>query len=143
VPRRARSRTVLLAQMKDATTGSILAGLSANLNSIPKPLGQNFTYDQGKELARHHELAAATGGSVYFWDPHSPWRHGICENTNELLRYYLSYIGTDLSVYIGGELGAIADSLDSRPAATQAFHAPSEAFAAALVSANQPQAAKH
>jgi hypothetical protein len=45
VPKRARSRTVLLAQMEDATTGSILAGLSANLNSIPKPLGQNFTYD--------------------------------------------------------------------------------------------------
>ena len=136
------SRLVLLAKMQDATAASALAGFSAKLNSIPEPLRQSFTYDQGKERARHQELAAATGVSVYFCDPHSPWQRGTCENTNGLLRQYLPK-GTDLSVYTQDELDAIADSLNSRPRATHAFHSPFEVFAATLASAGQPQSAKH
>jgi IS30 family transposase len=66
------SRLVLLAKMEDATAASALASVSAKLNSIPEPLRQSFTYDQGKELARHQELAATTSVRVYFCDPHSP-----------------------------------------------------------------------
>jgi transposase, IS30 family len=60
------SRLVLLAKMEDATATSALAGFSAKLNSIVAPLRQSFTYDQGKEMSRHQELAAATGVNVYF-----------------------------------------------------------------------------
>jgi IS30 family transposase len=73
------SRLVLLAKMEDATAASALAGFSAKLNSIVAPLRQSFTYDQGKEMSRHKELAAATGVNVYFCDPHSPWQRGTCE----------------------------------------------------------------
>jgi IS30 family transposase len=66
------SRLVLLAKMEDATAASALAGFFAKLNAIPEPLRQSFTYDQGKELARHQELAATTSVRVYFCDPHSP-----------------------------------------------------------------------
>jgi IS30 family transposase len=57
---------VLLAKVEDATAASVLAGFSAKLNSIVAPLRQSFTYDQGKEMSRHQELAAATGVNVYF-----------------------------------------------------------------------------
>src|SRR5471032_2699341 len=60
------SRLVLLAKMEDATAESALAGFSAKLNSIVAPLRQSFTYDQGKEMSRHKELAAATGVNIYF-----------------------------------------------------------------------------
>ena len=136
------SRLVLLARMEDATAASALAGFSAKLNSIAAPLRQTFTYDQGKEMSRHQELTAATGVSVYFCDPHSPWQRGTCENTNGLLRQYLPK-GTDLSVYSQDELDAIADSLNSRPRATHAFHSPFEVFAATLASASQPHGSKH
>ncbi|SAL80771.1 integrase catalytic subunit [Caballeronia arvi] len=135
------SRLVLLAKMDDATAASALTGFSAKLNSIPEPLRQSFTYDQGKELTCHQELAAATGVGVYFCDPHSPWQRGTCENTNGLLRQYLPK-GTDLSVYTQDELDAIADSLNNRPRATHAFHSPFEVFAATLASASQPFARK-
>src|SRR5476649_451338 len=136
------SRLVLLAKMEDATAESALAGFSAKLNSIVAPLRQSFTYDQGKEMSRHKELAAATGVNIYFCDPHSPWQRGTCENTNGLLRQYLPK-GTDLSVYSQDELDAIADSLNSRPRATHAFHSPFEVFAATLASASQTQGSKH
>jgi hypothetical protein len=121
------SRLVLLAKMEDATAASALAGFTAKLNSIAAPLRQTFTYDQGKEMTRHQELSAATGVRVYFCDPHSPWQRGTCENTNGLLRQYLPK-GTDLSIYSQDELDAIADSLNSRPRATHAFHSPFEVF---------------
>src|SRR6478752_2805698 len=136
------SRLVLLAKMDDATAASALAGFSAKLNSIPEPLRHSFTYDQGKELTRHQELAAATGVRVYFCDPHSPWQRGTCENTNGLLRQYLPK-GTDLSIYSQDELDAIADSLNSRPRATHAFHSPFEVFERMLATASITSASIH
>jgi IS30 family transposase len=136
------SRLVLLAKMDDATAESALAGFSAKLNSIPEQLRHSFTYDQGRELSRHQELAAATGVHVYFCDPHSPWQRGTCENTNGLLRQYLPK-GTDLSVHSQAQLDVIADSLNNRPRATHAFHSPFEVFAAMLQTASLPTCSKH
>ncbi|MBN3763321.1 IS30 family transposase [Burkholderia sp. Ac-20365] len=136
------SRLVLLARMDDATAASALAGFSAKLNSIAAPLRQSLTYDQGKEMACHEQLAAATGVKVYFCDPHSPWQRGTCENTNGLLRQYLPK-GTDLSVYSQDDLDAIADSLNARPRATHAFHSPFEAFSTMLALASSPDTSVH
>ena len=136
------SRLVLLAKMEDASAASALVGFTAKLNSIAAPLRQSLTYDQGKEMARHQELCAATGVRVYFCDPHSPWQRGTCENTNGLLRQYLPK-GTDLSVYTQDELDGIADSLNNRPRATHAFHSPLEVFARMLEAASPPHATFH
>lgn len=109
------NRLVLLAKMDNATAASVLAGFSAKLNSIAAPMRQSLTYNQGREMSRHADLAAQTGVKVYFCDPHSPWQRGTCENTNGLMRQYLPK-GTDLSLDAQDELDAIADSLN-RPTA--------------------------
>jgi len=136
------SRLVLLAKMVDATAASALAGFSAKLNSIAAPMRHSFTYDQGKEMARHNELSAATGVKVYFCDPHSPWQRGTCENTNGLLRQYLPK-GTDLSVHNQEELDMIADSLNNRPRATHDFNTPLAVFSHMLAIAQQPSTSIH
>src|SRR5471032_3246842 len=77
------SRLVLLAKMEDATAESALAGFSAKLNSIVAPLRQSLTYDQGKEMSRHKELAAATGVNIYFCDPHGPGNPGAARTPTD------------------------------------------------------------
>lgn len=136
------SNLVLLAKMDDATAASALKAFTAKLNAIAAPMRHSLTYDQGKEMSRHQELAANTGVNVYFCDPHSPWQRGTCENTNGLLRQYLPK-GTDLSVHTQDELDAIADSLNNRPRAKHAWHSPLEVYAIVLAKASQPDSSIH
>ena len=101
-----------------------------------------MTYDQGREMSRHAELTAQTGVKVYFCDPHRLWQRGTCENPNGLIRQYLPK-GTDLSVFSQHELDGIADSLNSRPRATHAFHSLLEVFARTLANSHKPSTSFH
>jgi IS30 family transposase len=121
------TRLVLLAKMPDATAESALAAFTAKLNQIAAPLRQTLTYDQGREMARHRELARNTNIRVYFCDPHSPWQRGTCENTNGLLRQMLPK-GTDLSVHDQQALDSIADLLNNRPRQTLNWRSPIQTF---------------
>jgi len=136
------SRLVLLARMPDATAESALAAFTIKFRSIAEPMRVSLTYDQGKEMMRHKELAAATGLRVYFCDPHSPWQKPTCENTNGLLRDYLPK-GTDLSVYTQAELDAIADSMNNRPRQTLGWDTPLQVFGRMLATALPQVAGVH
>ena len=117
------SRKLVLVKLADAKAETARDGFAAGLLAVPAPLRLTLTYDQGKEMARHHELAALTGLRVYFADPHAPWQRGSNENTNGLLRQYLPK-GTDLSVF--SQLDAIAARLNRRK--TLGFATPDEVF---------------
>ena len=83
-------------------------------NQLPAELRRSLTWDQGIEMARHHEFSAATMMPVYFCDPRSPWQRGTNENTNGLLRQYFPK-GTDLSGYSPAHLQQVANELNTRP----------------------------
>ena len=122
------SRKVVLVKLADAKAETARDGFAAGLLAVPAPLRLTLTYDQGREMARHKELAALTGLRVYFADPHAPWQRGSNENANGLLRQYLPK-GTDLSVFSQAELDAIAARLNGRPRKTLGFETPDEVFA--------------
>ncbi len=88
-----------LAKLDDSTAASALAGFTAKPNSIAAPMRHSLACGQGKKMTRHCEFSARTGVKVYCCDPHSPWQRGSCENTNGLLRQYLTPMGIDLSVH--------------------------------------------
>jgi len=101
------------------------------MTQLPELLRQTLTWDQGKEMANHAQIAAATGLEIYFCDPHSPWQRGTNENTNGLLRQYFPK-SSDLSFYGPGLLDKVAAELNGRPRKTLNWKTPAEALDALL-----------
>jgi len=122
-----KTRYVILTKMKDATADTTLSSFSRGLSKVPKTMRVSMTYDQGKEMARHAELADKLNIKVYFCDPHSPWQRPTNENTNGLIRQYLPK-GIDLSIYSQKDLDKIAESLNNRPRKVLGFRTPLEAY---------------
>ncbi len=122
-----KTRYVILSKMKDAGADAALSGFARGLSRVPQTMRVSMTYDQGKEMARHAELANKLKIKVYFCDPHSPWQRPTNENTNGLIRQYLPK-GIDLSIYSQKDLDKIAASLNNRPRKVLGFRTPLEAY---------------
>ncbi|MFC4161880.1 IS30 family transposase [Chitinimonas lacunae] len=121
------SRYVLLAKMTDATADAALEAFTRRLRHVPVSVRKTLTYDQGKEMAHHAELARRLKIQVYFADPHSPWQRPSNENMNGFIREYLPK-GIDLSVFSQTYLNDIARSLNTRPRKCLGFRTPEEVF---------------
>ncbi|TYL44832.1 IS30 family transposase [Nocardioides sp. BGMRC 2183] len=126
------TRFVMLLHLPGGHTAEIVQeAMVAKMAALPEQLRLSLTWDQGSEMANHVQIAEATGMSIYFCDPHSPWQRGTNENTNGLLRQYLPK-STDLSFYGPGMLDNIAAELNARPRKTLNWHTPAEALTALL-----------
>jgi IS30 family transposase len=132
------TRFVLLLHLPGGHTADIVQeAMVTKMATLPEHLRRSLTWDQGSEMANHANIAEATGLSIYFCDPHSPWQRGTNENTNGLLRQYLPK-GTDLSFYGPGMLDNIASELNGRPRKTLGWRTPAETLHAILTGEANP-----
>jgi IS30 family transposase len=115
---------------------SVRDRLITAVQTLPAHLWRSLTWDQGSEMARHHEFRIATGIPVYFCDPASPWLRGSNENTNGLLRQYFPK-GSDLSVHNDEHLATVAAELNGRPRETLNWDSPAQRLATLLDVNNQ------
>jgi IS30 family transposase len=130
VERASRSVT-LVALPKGYKAEQVRPALAAAIARLPEQLRRSLTWDQGKEMAEHLQFTVDTGVQVYFCDPRSPWQRGSNENTNGLLRQYLTK-NADLRQITQDRLDTIAAELNGRPRQTLGFKTPSQALAEAL-----------
>lgn len=131
------SRYVMLVKLDNATAPVVHQGFVREMKNIPPEIRKSLTYDQGREMSLHKQVATDLNLTVYFCDPHSPWQRGSNENTNGLIREYLPK-GSDLSIYSQDELNEIADRLNTRPRKKLDFQTPQEVYNAAILCHNLP-----
>jgi len=105
--------------------------LTPVIAGLPDALRRSLTWDQGREMKAHAQIAVAADCEIYFCDPHSPWQRGTNENTNGLLRQYFPK-GTPLGGHSPAHLAAVADELNGRPRKTLGWKTPAEALAEIL-----------
>jgi len=121
------SRYVILVQLDNAKADTVREGFVRELKGVPPALLKSITYDQGREMAQHEQLAKTLNLAVYFCDPHAPWQRGSNENTNGLLRDYLPK-SSDLNAFSQADLNAIAAKLNTRPRKKLGFQTPEEVY---------------
>ena len=105
------------------TNQAIIAAFSG----LPAHLKRTLTWDQGVEMARHRELAAAVGIRIYFAERSSPWQRGANENFNGLARQYFPK-GTDLSKHPDEYVSSVCNELNTRPRKTLGYLTPEVLF---------------
>ena len=101
------------------------------MSELPGHFRRSLTWDQGREMTNHLDIATAVDIDIYFCDPHSPWQRGTNENTNGLLRQYFPK-GVDLAEFSRGELEAVAAELNARPRKRLSWQSPVEILAEVL-----------
>jgi IS30 family transposase len=122
---RTTNYTLLLHLPDGHGSEAVSTAIAQAMAQLPKTLRQSLTWDQGKELSGHKDVARASELAVYFCDPHSPWQRPVNENTNGLLRQYFPK-GTDLSVHSADDLAWVAHQLNDRPRKRLDYARPSE-----------------
>ena len=123
------TRYVMLLHLPgDHTAETVRTAMAAKILTLPAHLRRSITWDQGSEMAQHHQFTVDTGIAIYFCNPHSPWQRGSNEQTNGLLRQFMPK-GTDLSVHTEADLDTFAYKLNNRPRQTLGWMKPSQALA--------------
>jgi transposase, IS30 family len=128
------TRFALLGRTDTKEAGEVTPVLSAMFLQMPKAARVGLTLDNGKEFARHEDLARTTGLDVFFARPYHSWERGTNENTNGLIRRL--YPKKSSFADIGQrELHRIDRYLNDRPRKCLGWKTPREAMAAFLATA--------
>ena len=99
--------TILLHLPERHDAETVAQVMIQEMAELPEHLRRSLTWDRGTELARYDKIQLELAMPVYFCDPHKPWQRGTNENTNRLLRHWLTK-GTDLSRFSAADLRRIA-----------------------------------
>lgn len=120
------TRLTRLSKMTDRKAGSVRAALCRRLKGLRAWI-ETVTFDNGHEFAAHEQIEKDLEMKAYFAEPYSSWQRGTNENTNGLIRQYLSK-ARDLRTVSGSEIRMIENRLNHRPRKCLGYRTPHECF---------------
>jgi len=80
------TRFTLIGRTDSKEADEVTHGICTQFGTLPRAVRVSLTLDNGKEFARHEEIALTTGMDVFFAKPYHSWERGTNENTNGLIR---------------------------------------------------------
>ena len=126
-----KTRFTLIGRTASKEAEEVTGAICALFAALPQAARLGLTLDNGKEFARHEELARTTGMDVFFARPYHAWERGTNENTNGLIRRL--YPAKSSFAGIGKpELKRIDTYLNDRPRKCLGWMTPREKMAAFL-----------
>ncbi len=124
------SKFPFLEWVEGQTASAVTAALTRRLGPIRDRV-HTCTADNGKEFARHREIAQKLGAGFYFATPYPSWERGRNEHTNGLMRQYFPK-GTDFRQATPAQARAVEDRLHRRLRKVLGYRTPAEVFAREL-----------
>ncbi|MBW2484176.1 MAG: IS30 family transposase [Deltaproteobacteria bacterium] len=121
-----KSRLTLLAKVKHKSADLVSQSIQRLLDPIASKVF-TLTSDNGKEFAKHQEIAAALRADFYFTHPYSAWQRGLNENTNGLIRQYFPK-KHDFTNITDKDVIMVINKLNNKPRKCLGFKTPNEVF---------------
>jgi IS30 family transposase len=125
-----KSRLLLAIRLTSKAAHGVARHLVNLFATMPQPLRQTVTFDNGTEFARHrvlHNLAIET----FFCDPYAPWQKGGIENAIGRMRRFLPR-KTDLATLPNSRFRAFIAAYNNTPRKCLDFRTPAETFSQVL-----------
>lgn len=80
------TRFTLIGRTDSKEAGEVSDEICRLFRTLPAKVCQTVTFDNGKEFARHEEMAKTLSMDMFFAHPYHSWERGTNENTNGLIR---------------------------------------------------------
>ena len=80
------TRFTLIGRTDSKEAGEVSDEICRLFRTLPSKACRTATFDNGKEFARHEEMAKALSMDMFFAHPYHSWERGTNENTNGLIR---------------------------------------------------------
>ena len=121
-----KSKLTLLCKVERTTADAVEAALTRLLAPLSSQV-HTITSDNGREFARHQEVAQALTADFYFAHPYASWERGLNENTNGLVRQYFPK-QREFTTISEEEVNTVMQRLNNRPRKTLDFQTPNQVF---------------
>ena len=125
------SRVLLGDRLESKHACGVASHLLSLFDTLPQPMRQTVTFDNGTEFASHLSLQSLLM-QTFFCDPHSPWQKGGVENAIGRMRRFTPR-NTDLEKISARRLRQAFAAYNNTPRKCLDFRTPAEVFIAQLL----------
>ena len=125
-----KSRLLLAIRLTNKAAHGVARHLVNLFGTMPQPLRQTVTFDNGTEFARHLALRSLAI-DTFFCDPYAPWQKGGIENAIGRMRRFIPR-KTDLAALSNSRFRTLVAAYNNTPRKCLDFRTPAESFAQVL-----------